>query len=67
MAVTTYNGRVVVLRGQRNPTGPKTRVCPTCEAPVGHSCQRYIKPDPRWGGGDYWRAMTTFHEARKTA
>lgn len=65
MAVTRHNGRVVTLRGQRNPVGPKLRVCPKCDAKPGHSCQRWINHAPRYGGGGYWKLMTTFHKERE--
>lgn len=65
MPVTPHNGRLVVLRGQRNPLGPKARVCPTCEAKPGHSCGRWVNYDPKYGdGGRYWKTMKTFHKDR---
>lgn len=68
MAVTA-KGRLVVLRGQRNPIGPKTRTCPKCEAKPGHSCGRWVgHSDARYSDGTrYWKTMTTFHPERKNA
>lgn len=68
MAVTKYHGRVVTLRGQRNPVGPKARTCPKCKAKPGHSCGRWIAADKRYGDGvPMWKPMTTFHDERKKA
>lgn len=66
-SVRKIHGRTTLVAGQRNPAGPKMRVCPKCDAKPGHSCGRWIKFNERYsddGPHAHWSTLKTFHRER---
>lgn len=63
-SVRKVHGRTTLVMGQRNPLGPKMRTCPKCEAKPGHSCGRWVRFAPRYGEGQHWVTLKTFHKER---